>query len=105
MPKEGAEEGADTRRNVPSVDALLRSGPGRRASATFGRALLKQTLAETLDEVRTGASKGVEPPSSDEILARAVGRASTVAHGLTPVINATGVVLHTGLGRAPLPEA
>jgi L-seryl-tRNA(Ser) seleniumtransferase len=105
MPRDGAEEGADTRRNVPSLDALLRSGPGRRASATFGRTLLKQTLAETLDEVRRGAGKGVEPPSSDEILARAVGRASTVAHGLTPVINATGVVLHTGLGRAPLPEA
>ena len=61
MPKDGAGEGADTRRSVPSLDALLRSGPGRRASATFGRALLKQTLAETLDEVRTGAGKGVEP--------------------------------------------
>jgi L-seryl-tRNA(Ser) seleniumtransferase len=92
----------DVRRKVPSVDALLRSDPGRRATATFGRALLKRTLARALDEVREQAAAGVAPPPDDEILARAVRRASRVFHGLTPVINATGVMLHTNLGRAPL---
>jgi len=96
---------SDARRKVPSVDALLRSEPGRRAASTFGRALLKQTLSQALDEVRTGASAGTPPPPDDEVLARAIARASAVAKGLTPVINATGVVLHTGLGRAPLPAA
>ena len=62
-------------------------------------------LAQTLDEARAAAGRGVEPPSDDDILAHAVGLASRVATGLTPVINATGVVLHTNLGRAPLPEA
>ncbi len=95
----------DARRTVPSVDALLRSNPGRRASATLGRPLLKATLARTLDEVRAAAATGVAPPSADEILALALGRASSIQTGLTPVINATGVILHTGLGRAPLPEA
>jgi L-seryl-tRNA(Ser) seleniumtransferase len=38
------------------------------------------------------------------LLARALHQASRIATGLTPVINATGVVLHTNLGRAPLPE-
>ena len=95
----------DTRRKVPSVDALLRSAPGRRASLSLGRPLLKATLARTLDAVRVAAERGIDPPSDDEILARALARASTIHAGLTPVINATGVVLHTGLGRAPMPEA
>ena len=95
----------DARRKLPSIDALLRSDPGRRASANFGRPLLKRTLARTLDEARTAAERGIEPPLDDDILARAIGLASKIATGLTPVINATGVVLHTNLGRAPLPEA
>ncbi len=94
----------DARRKVPSVDALLRSEPGRRAIASFGRPLLKRTIARTLDEARGSAERGIEPPSDDELLAHAIGLASKISTGLTPVINATGVVLHTNLGRAPLPE-
>ena len=94
---------ADARRKVPSLDALLRSEPGRRASASLGRPLLKRTIGFTLREVRTAATEGVDPPSDDELMARAVAMASQIATGLTPVINATGVVLHTNLGRAPLP--
>ena len=56
-------------------------------------------------EVRAKAAEGEEPPFADEILAAAVARAARVADGLTPVINATGVLLHTGLGRAPLADA
>jgi L-seryl-tRNA(Ser) seleniumtransferase len=95
----------DPRRKVPSLDAVLRSEPGRRAASSLGRPLLKQTLAQTLDEVRALVASGGEVPPEDEILARAAARASRVATGLTPVINATGVILHTGLGRAPLPDA
>ncbi|MGZ5349263.1 MAG: L-seryl-tRNA(Sec) selenium transferase [Actinomycetota bacterium] len=93
----------DARRSVPSVDALLRSEPGRRAAASLGRLLLKRCLAVTLDEVRAAAAGGAEVPTADDILARACQRASRIASGLTPVINATGVILHTNLGRAPLP--
>jgi L-seryl-tRNA(Ser) seleniumtransferase len=96
---------AGARRRIPSVDALLRSAPGKRAAATFGRALVKRTVTQTLDAVRAAAASGVEPPSDDDILARAMTLAATTAAGLGPVINATGVILHTGLGRAPLPEA
>ena len=95
---------ADARRKVPSVDALLRSEPGRRAIASFGRPLLKRTIARSLDEARAAAERGTDPPPDDELLAHAIGLASKIATGLTPVINATGVVLHTNLGRAPLPE-
>ena len=95
----------DVRRKLPSVDALLRSDPGKRAVAHFGRPIVKRMVAQTLVEARAAAERGIEPPSDDELLAHAVGLASKVATGLTSVINATGVVLHTNLGRAPLPEA
>jgi L-seryl-tRNA(Ser) seleniumtransferase len=95
----------DVRRGLPSVDALLRSEPGRRAVANFGRPVVKGMLVQTLEEARRAAERGVDTPSDDDILAHAVGLASRIATGLTPVINATGVVLHTNLGRAPLPEA
>jgi L-seryl-tRNA(Ser) seleniumtransferase len=100
-----ARVAAEPRRRIPSVDALLRSLPGKRASATFGRTLLKRTLTRTLDEVRAAAARGADPPGDDEIMARAIAAAASSFNGLTPVINATGVVLHTGLGRAPLPPA
>lgn len=95
---------SEPRRAVPSVDALLRSEPGKRASTTFGRALLKRTLQLTLDEVRAAVESGGPAPDRDVILARAAALASYATSGLTSVINATGVVLHTGLGRAPLSE-
>ncbi len=84
------------------MDSLLRSEPGKRAAAVLGRPLLKRTLSEVLELVRHEAGKGATPPPGDEILAMAASHASSVSKGLTSVINATGVVLHTNLGRAPL---
>jgi L-seryl-tRNA(Ser) seleniumtransferase len=94
---------ADRRRAVPSVDALLRSPAGRKGATKLGRPLVKQALVAALDEVRAIASNGAEVPADDDILARALGEAARSFAGLSEVINATGVVLHTGLGRAPLP--
>ncbi len=94
----------DVRRKVPSVDSLLRSDPGKRAAASLGAPLLKRAVIATLEETRRSAREGTEPPDDDELLARAVGRASATARGLSPAINATGVILHTNLGRAPLPD-
>ncbi|HET9311349.1 MAG TPA: L-seryl-tRNA(Sec) selenium transferase [Actinomycetota bacterium] len=96
---------ADPRRSLPSVDALLRSEPGKRAAASLGRPVVKRTVAEVLSEVRSSVTRGAERPADDEILARALERASHTVTGLTPVINATGVVLHTNLGRAPMPAS
>jgi L-seryl-tRNA(Ser) seleniumtransferase len=97
-----AADGAATRRRIPSVDALLRSEPGRKASAEFGRALVKRAVQEVLTSARAEAARGRQPPEDDVLMARAAGLAAITAYGLSGVINATGVILHTGLGRAPL---
>ena len=94
---------ADERRSVPSVDSLLRTPPVRRAADVFGRPLLKYTLTEELGAVRRRAADGHAAPSPEDIVTSAITLASRIATGITPVINATGVVLHTNLGRAPLP--
>jgi L-seryl-tRNA(Ser) seleniumtransferase len=98
-----ARQLASTRRKVPSVDALLRSDAGRRAAADFGRPVIRWAVREVLAAARTDADRGVPPAEDDVLLARAAGLAARTSYGLTRVINATGVVLHTGLGRAPLP--
>ena len=97
---------ADSRRSIPSVDALLRSPAGARASTEFGRPVVKRAVAITVAEVRAATGRrGRERaplPDSEQILARAVERAARDVYGLDEVINASGVLLHTGLGRAPL---
>jgi L-seryl-tRNA(Ser) seleniumtransferase len=94
--------GSDARRKVPSVDAILRSTPGQRAARVVGRPVLKRTLTTELEAVRTAAENGTEPPLADEILAAAAAVAMRAVTGQTSVINATGVIIHTNLGRAPL---
>jgi L-seryl-tRNA(Ser) seleniumtransferase len=102
--KAETEMPADARRGLPSVDALLRSAPGRRAIRKFGRALIKQSILSALADLRTEAERGGDVPEEGEIMARAVGSAARDYYGLSEVINASGVILHTGLGRAPLPR-
>jgi L-seryl-tRNA(Ser) seleniumtransferase len=93
------------RRAIPSVDTLLRSVPAKKASLKFGRAVVRHSLRRALDDIRAEAARnGGVVPEESVILARAVGAAARDYYGITEVINATGVVLHTGLGRAPLPE-
>src|ERR671918_151889 len=94
----------DRRRRLPSVDSLLRSAPGRRASERSGRAVVRRAIRSVLDDARAASRRGREPPDEEALLALAVALAARMSSGLTPVINATGVILHTNLGRAPLPE-
>jgi L-seryl-tRNA(Ser) seleniumtransferase len=95
---------ADLRRKVPSVDALLGSEPARKGSAKFGRSVIKHALKTTLANVRAQAARGTAIPDEEVILARALGAAARNFYGISEVINASGVLLHTGLGRAPLPK-
>jgi L-seryl-tRNA(Ser) seleniumtransferase len=90
---------SDPRRQLPAVDALLAEPPVAALLATHPRALVVRAVRETVDAARAGG--GAEPPEGwgSAVVARAE-RLATPA--LASVINATGVVLHTNLGRAVL---
>jgi len=86
-------------RDLPSVDRLLADPRVR----DLPRNLALHAAREVLDEVRRAALNGGWPGSLDELpelVARRVDRAAEPR--LRPVINATGVIIHTNLGRAPL---
>ncbi len=95
-------------RNLPSVDKLLTSHTSAELIAEFGRPLVLDALRETLNEIRAKyASKSdVRVPPAETLLNLAGYRLDAWTHPtLYPVINATGVILHTNLGRAPLSKA
>jgi L-seryl-tRNA(Ser) seleniumtransferase len=95
----GAETGADPRRRVPRTDAVLADPRLVAAAGRLGRAAVKNAVAAALGRVRAGE---LDPADAvDAALAAMPARSTT----LRPVINATGVVLHTNLGRAPLSGA
>lgn len=89
--------------SLPSVDRLLATDGGQTLIAEYGRPLTLEAVRKILDDVRMNYSSGVGIPSQDQILERTE-QILTVwsAPTLQPVINASGVILHTNLGRAPL---
>src|SRR5436190_1144366 len=91
-------------RRIPSVDSLLRTDAARRACEKFGRPLVKLAVQAVLGDARSALERGVEAPDDEILLARALRLTALNWYGLSTVLNATGVILHTGLGRAPLPE-
>ena len=93
-------------RDLPSVEQLLQRG--NHLVETYGRPLTLQAVRRTLDEARARFKDQPEMdlPSIDVILSRAESHLiAWTAPTLLPVINATGVILHTNLGRAPLSKA
>src|SRR5690349_18337564 len=87
------------RRDLPSVDRLLRTPELEALPRGRALAAARETLAQAREEIEAGHDPG-------DLVARVVAAASASAEpSLRRVINATGVVLHTNLGRAPLPEA
>ena len=91
-------------RRLPSVDQLLRVLAARAELAAVPRARLTATVRDVLDGERRRVLAGTGPVSDAEALATRVVESSRRAgvFSLRTVINATGVVLHTNLGRALL---
>ncbi|HTO73363.1 MAG TPA: hypothetical protein VMJ30_06075, partial [Gemmatimonadales bacterium] len=91
----------DPRRNLPSVDRLLADAGVQTLLARFPRSIVVRAVREQIDAARDGRA-GPAAEWVAEITDRCL-RFSQPS--LRPVLNATGVVLHTNLGRAPLAEA
>jgi L-seryl-tRNA(Ser) seleniumtransferase len=90
---------ADPRREIPRTDMVLADPRLAEALTTLGRAAVKDVVARAQERARHGE---IAP---DDVLAATLAALPQTATGLRPVINATGVVLHTNLGRAALSAA
>ncbi|MGH3150623.1 MAG: L-seryl-tRNA(Sec) selenium transferase [Streptosporangiaceae bacterium] len=89
----------DTRRLVPRTDALLADPRLAAAERRLGRTLVKAAVSRAQQQARDGQ---IAP---EQVADAAVHGLPARAAALTPVINATGVLVHTNLGRAPLSPA
>ena len=89
----------DPRRRTPRTDAVLTEPAVVAATERLGRARVKAVVVAVLEDCRGGA---VAP---SEVVSVVLDRLPRAATSLRPVVNATGVVVHTNLGRAPLSAA
>lgn len=98
---------AERLRALPAVDRLLNLPEAADPIALYGRDTLRDALRAELDARRRALIDGLEAdPSPAAILAQATAAlAAEYAPSLRPVINATGVIVHTNLGRAPLSQS
>jgi len=101
-------------RHVPSVDQLLRTDEARELRETIGikrlTAIARSVTSELRSSIRNGRTVVTNGNAAESLLAEAVIRMRATAEvesqtGIKRVINATGVLLHTNLGRAALSAA
>lgn len=101
-------------RYVPSVDQLLRTDAARELRESIGikrlTAIARSVTSELRSSIRSGKRTFTNGNTAELLLAEAVARMQETARiegrtGIKRVINATGVLLHTNLGRAPLSVA
>ncbi|PZP19094.1 MAG: L-seryl-tRNA(Sec) selenium transferase, partial [Kocuria rhizophila] len=93
-------------RALPSVDRLLGAPAGAALVAAHGRQAATEALRVALDAARAAVRAGGAAPDAEAITAEARAALDAAARtALRPVLNLTGTVLHTNLGRALLAEA
>lgn len=93
-------------RLLPSIDELLQSATGQQLVTQFSRPVTLHTFRALLTQTRSAIRNGAPCPSAESLLATAERALRDEQHPhLRPVINATGVIINTNLGRAPLSQA
>jgi L-seryl-tRNA(Ser) seleniumtransferase len=100
----------DLRRRLPAVDRVLAEDRFERLISLYGREPVREEVRRDLDRLRAALAdgdlqEGVDLESGVDGLAERVGRRLQRQVGqLRRILNATGILLHTNLGRAPLPR-
>jgi L-seryl-tRNA(Ser) seleniumtransferase len=94
--------GGDSRRALPSVSALLELPAIRELMARAPRPTVVDAIRATLEQVRASGTKPGNEGAWEAAITLQLERAITPS--LRPVLNGSGVVLHTNLGRAPLAD-
>jgi L-seryl-tRNA(Ser) seleniumtransferase len=99
--------GKEALKSIPGVDALLQELSVRELLTDHPRAVVVDAVRSVLERLRESVVAGREGVPAREDLAHEVSLevARAGLRGLRRVVNGTGVILHTGLGRAPLPQA
>jgi L-seryl-tRNA(Ser) seleniumtransferase len=97
---------ADPRRALPSVDRLLASPSLQPLIAEYGQTLVADETRAVLVGARAQIEAGGGVPDVRELAADVERRLAMLLRGtLYPLLNATGVIVHTNLGRAPLSQS
>lgn len=91
---------------IPSVDRLLRVDAASRLINAYGRAAVLDSIRTVLASLRRQVADDDTPDTSEAAILDRTAKvlAALMAPSLKPVFNLTGTVLHTNLGRAPLPD-
>lgn len=93
-------------RSIPSVSAVLAEPPVAEAASALGAPEVTRAVRAALDDERARVRAGGEPRALGALAADSVRRARRASlPSLRRAVNATGVVVHTNLGRAPLARA
>jgi L-seryl-tRNA(Ser) seleniumtransferase len=92
-------------RSLPSVDRLLGSKQLEATLSAYGRPLTLQAARQALDQARDDIRQGAASPDEEQLIDNLQSiLGDWLAPTLHPVINATGVIIHTNLGRSPLSQ-
>ena len=88
--------------NLPAVSKLLALPEVRSLIDLHGKELITFSIRNTLDHFRTSINKGTPAPAIEQIIVKVKELINLSAgRSLKKVINATGVIIHTNLGRSP----
>ena len=90
-------------RNLPSVESVLSSRRIRTVMEEYTREWVTNLVREQIDEARGAMRNGSAAPTADEVAGSVARQVELLGRVYPrPLINATGVIIHTNLGRAPL---
>ena len=92
-------------KQIPGVDKLLIDRKIKKLTDKFGKGVVVYSIRNVLRKIRKNALREIPIPSTDEIVRQIEKEVAAITEiPFKSVINATGIILHTNLGRAPFGE-